>query len=41
MTETGIRNPAFGIDKLGLKTTGNVYYNLPPAKLYAESTARV
>jgi phosphoenolpyruvate carboxykinase (ATP) len=40
MTETGIRNPAFGIDKLGLETSGNVYYNLAPAKLYAESLKR-
>ncbi|RUM98565.1 phosphoenolpyruvate carboxykinase [Pseudaminobacter arsenicus] len=40
MNETGKRNPSFGIDKSGLKTTGRVQYNLGEAELYEEAVRR-
>ena len=36
----GIRNPAFGIDRVGLKTTGAVHYNFSAAALYEEAIRR-
>ncbi|MEQ9246516.1 MAG: phosphoenolpyruvate carboxykinase (ATP), partial [Nitratireductor sp.] len=40
MNETGMRNPACGIDSNGLKTTGAVFYNFQPAALYEEAIRR-
>ncbi|MGB3386749.1 MAG: phosphoenolpyruvate carboxykinase [Pseudaminobacter sp.] len=40
MNETGKRNPAFGIDKSGLRTSGLVQYNLGEAELYEEAIRR-
>jgi phosphoenolpyruvate carboxykinase (ATP) len=40
MTEIGKRNPAFGIDKAGLTTSGAVHYNLGTTALYEEAIRR-
>ncbi|SFU08716.1 phosphoenolpyruvate carboxykinase [Mesorhizobium sp. YR577] len=40
MSETGKRNPNYGIDKSGLKTSGTVHYNFGAAALYEESIRR-
>ena len=40
MRETGIRNPAFGIDRFGLKTAGTVHYNFSTTALYEEAVRR-
>ena len=40
MKETGKRNPSFGIEKSGLKTSGLVQYNLGEAELYEEAIRR-
>ena len=40
MNETGIRNPAFGIDRVGLMTTGAVGYNFSATALYEEAIRR-
>ncbi|MBA3448382.1 MAG: phosphoenolpyruvate carboxykinase [Pseudaminobacter sp.] len=40
MIETGRRNPDFGIDRHGLKTSGAVHYNLGAAELYEEAIRR-
>ncbi|KQZ15299.1 phosphoenolpyruvate carboxykinase [ATP] [Mesorhizobium sp. Root554] len=40
MSELGIRNPASGIDSIGLKTTGTVRYNLGAADLCEEAIRR-
>jgi phosphoenolpyruvate carboxykinase (ATP) len=40
MSEIGKRNPALGLDALGLRTSGKVYYNLGPAELYEEALRR-
>ncbi len=39
-SETGTRNPSFGIDHCGIRTTGTVFYNLTEAQLYEEALAR-
>ena len=38
--EIGMRNPAFGIDHCGIRTTGTVHYNLTEPELYEEALAR-
>ena len=40
MSEIGKRNPALGLDTLGLSTTGQVYFNLGPAELCEEAVRR-
>ena len=40
MTDVGKRNPALGIDKVGLSTGGKVHYNLSEAELYEEAMRR-
>jgi len=40
MNEIGKRNPACGIDTVGLKQTGTVHYNLGRAALYEEALGR-
>jgi phosphoenolpyruvate carboxykinase (ATP) len=40
MSELGKRNPAFGIEAVGLKTTGTVRYNFGAAALYEEAVRR-
>jgi len=40
MTELGRRNPAFGLDKIGLKTSGVVRFNLLEPELYEEAMRR-
>ena len=40
MNETGKRNPACGVEAIGLKTQGMVYYNLCEADLYEEALRR-
>jgi phosphoenolpyruvate carboxykinase (ATP) len=40
MSESGKRNPECPIDIAGLRTSGNVYYNLGPAELYEEAIRR-
>lgn len=40
MTETGIRNPAFGLDKSGLKTAGRIYFNVLEAELCEQAITR-
>ena len=40
MSETGKRNPAFGLDALGLRSSAKVYYNLGPAELCEEAIRR-
>ncbi len=40
MSELGKRNPAFGIDAIGLTTTGTVRYNFGAALLYEEALRR-
>jgi len=40
MSETGIRNPDFGIDRVGLTTSGNVHYNFLGAALYEQAIRR-
>ena len=40
MTDAGIRNPDFGIDKVGLSTSGTVHYNFSAPALYEHAIAR-
>ncbi|MBN9251675.1 MAG: phosphoenolpyruvate carboxykinase (ATP) [Mesorhizobium sp. 61-13] len=40
MSELGKRNPAFGIDAVGLKTSGTVRYNFGASALYEEAIRR-
>ena len=40
MQEYGKRNPAHGLDRIGLKTSGAVRYNLSEAALYEEALRR-
>ena len=40
MTETGTRNPDFGIDRAGLKTSGAVFYNYSAPALYEQALER-
>jgi phosphoenolpyruvate carboxykinase (ATP) len=40
MSEAGKRNPAWAIDRIGLKTTGAVRYNFGEAVLYEEAIRR-
>jgi phosphoenolpyruvate carboxykinase (ATP) len=40
MSERGKRNPACGLDTIGLKTTGMVRYNFGAAELYEEALRR-
>jgi phosphoenolpyruvate carboxykinase (ATP) len=40
MNEKGVRNPARGIETVGLKTSGTVHYNLREAELYEQAVAR-
>src|SRR5690606_23231855 len=40
MNEKGVRNPARGIETVGLKTSGTVHYNLREAELYEQAMAR-
>ncbi len=40
MSETGIRNADFGIDRVGLKTSGEVHYNYLSAALYEQAIRR-
>ena len=40
MKESGKRNAAHGLDKIGLKTTGQVRYNLSEAALYEQAISR-
>ncbi len=40
MSELGKRNPAFGIDAVGLKTVGTVRYNFGASALYEEAMRR-
>lgn len=40
MTETGIRNPAFGLDKSGLKTAGQIFFNPLEAELCEQAISR-
>ncbi len=40
MAERGKRNPACGLDAIGLKTTGTVRYNFGAAELYEEALRR-
>ncbi|MET3794383.1 phosphoenolpyruvate carboxykinase [Aquamicrobium terrae] len=40
MSEIGKRNPALGLDALGLRTSGKVHFNLGPAELCEEAVRR-
>jgi phosphoenolpyruvate carboxykinase (ATP) len=40
MQQTGTFNPAYGVDKFGIKGAKNVYYNLEAPMLYEESIRR-
>ncbi|WEX09587.1 phosphoenolpyruvate carboxykinase [Chelativorans sp. AA-79] len=40
MQETGLRNPASGIETSGLKTSGTVFFNLIEPRLYEEALQR-
>ncbi|WP_173935064.1 phosphoenolpyruvate carboxykinase [Chelativorans sp. Marseille-P2723] len=40
MKETGVRNPAYGIEKSGLNPKGTIHFNLTPPYLYEEATRR-
>ena len=40
MREKGVRNPARGIETVGLATSGTVHYNLREAELYEQALAR-
>ena len=40
MSEIGVRNPARGIETVGLATSGTVHYNLGEAELYEQAIAR-
>jgi phosphoenolpyruvate carboxykinase (ATP) len=40
MNETGLRNPAFGLDQSGLRTAGRVHFNFGAAELYEEALLR-
>ncbi len=40
MNESGLRNPAIGIDKIGVQTAGTVYFNLLEPQLYEEAVRR-
>ena len=40
MKQTGVFNPAFGIEKFGIKNANSVAYNLEAPALYEESLAR-
>nr|WP_316651065.1 phosphoenolpyruvate carboxykinase [uncultured Gellertiella sp.] len=40
MEEIGLRNPAYGIDQIGLQDAARVHYNLSEAELYEEAIRR-